>query len=455
MMRATLNAHLAVEDPGALTAALKRLATFERRRTRGTERKRIPFFRQEHNRLLLPRGLWPHVQRLAPGTPLTDARLRLAPVRFAWRGDLRDYQEAAVETVRVWQQGVIVSPPGSGKTRMGLALAARWAQPVLWLTHTERLAHQAFEDAQRLYGLPANSFGYIGDGSAPALDQPWPPFTVALIQSLARNPDLLRALQRRIGTVIVDEAHHVASKWFSAVVTQFPGVYRAGLSATPHREDGLGPLVFALLGPPVVVKKSVLQARGIILQPTVFLVETGWTGVVPGTAWADAERQRAWDRGRNRILGQLVWAARRQGYRVLVLVERKDHATACAAMLTRAGVPAYAVMGTIPPELQARRFQAMEAGQAVAVATKLANEGLDYPRMDCLVLATAARSPNALEQKTGRVVRTAAGKRWALIYDLMDTGVPTYRAQVQERLRYYQREGYSVRRMSWPSKGKV
>lgn len=252
------------------------------------------------------------------------------------------------------------------------------------------------------------------------------------------------------GGYVVHNCHHTASATFSAVVSQFPAYYRAGASGTPDRDDGLGPLVTALLGPRFTVPTAVLRARNVVMVPTVYLVRTKFAGLEDGARWVDTEKARAQDRERNQIIGQIVWQARRRGQRILVLVDRKDHARILARMLEKAGIPAAAVVGTVPPELQARRLADMEAGRLVAIATKLANEGLDYPRMDCLILAAAARSLTGSKQKTGRVVRTADGKRWAYIYDLVDLDVDTYAAQVQERVAFYREAGYTLRRWTPP-----
>lgn len=220
-------------------------------------------------------------------------------------------------------------------------------------------------------------------------------------------------------------------------------------SATPTRDDGLGGMVTAILGPRVVIPRAILRERGVIIDPQIMLVDSTW--VAPeGGSHAQAEKARALDPGRNALLAQLVWLARSRKQRVLVLVEREIHATRLAALLTKGGVPAWPVMGRLPTPLQDKRFELMEQGRAVVVATKLANEGLDWPALDCLVLATPGRSPTVLEQRTGRIARTSPGKTFALVYDVADPLSPVYLAQAQARLQYYKTQGYRVRRMTWP-----
>src|SRR3989338_11589359 len=50
------------------------------------------------------------------------------------------------------------------------------------------------------------------------------------------------------GMVIVDECHHLASEMFSRCLPKIGFQYTLGLSATPHRKDGLSDVFFAYLG---------------------------------------------------------------------------------------------------------------------------------------------------------------------------------------------------------------
>lgn len=587
---------LVIDQPGPARRTIKRWASFKRRgRLKPGQKRWVRFYRDTGSQLVVPRGLWRAVRQAWPDAAWSDRRLRLPPVEFGWRWQLRDYQTAAVGAVQAREGGVIVAPPGSGKTAMGLGLVAAWQQPALFLVHTLRLADQTLAMAREAFSLPPRAFGYIADGRQDLGSH----FTVATIQTLARSPRLLADVAGRAGTVIVDECvvgetlldgipirhrqagdyvtafdvqtgtfvpkpilrifrrpapdrlvvighgayrlvctpnhplwtpegwkpaasvgkgdwilvwerrkgtgpkergvsfwarvddctvleqgrdpefaevcpdgyvynceiadlhtfiangivthncHHTPAASFSRVVNALPAAFRGGLSATPDRTDGLGPMVTALLGPRVVVPRAVLRARRIILDPQVRLVETQWKPP-PGAKWAVSEQARAHDPARNARVAQVVWWARRRGQRVLVLVERKDHAHRLSALLRQGGVPAQAVLGGQAPEVQDRWFADMEAGRIVVVATKLANEGLDWPRLDALVLAAAGRSPTVLEQRTGRVSRTAPGKRTATVYDLVDTAGPAYRRQVAERIRWYRQQGYAVRRIAWP-----
>jgi superfamily II DNA or RNA helicase len=244
--------------------------------------------------------------------------------------------------------------------------------------------------------------------------------------------------------IVVHNCHHTPANSFQYVVSSLPAAHLLGLSATPDREDGLGPMLTALLGPRVVVPVRVLQARGIVLMPDVLMVPTPFRGV-DGANWAQLEKARAHDPARNRLLLDWVAQAWRGRRRTLVLVERTTHADRLRRALVAAGIPARAIIGDTPGPARDQAFAATAAGHCVGIATKLANEGIDIPAIDVLVLGAASRARTRTIQQVGRVMRTAPGKRGAWVVDLADVAAPSYADQVAERVAHYAALGCTVR----------
>lgn len=153
--------------------------------------------------------------------------------------DLRPYQARAMQRLRAsYARGhrriVLVSPTGSGKTRMGVELAASHlarvdGARVLWVAHQTELLRQA---RGRLLHEGVERVGII----AAAIDNPDPdaPVQVCSIQTLhARDlrPD-------GVTMIIADEAHHYAADQWGSVLEDYPDVVLLGLTATPERGDG-------------------------------------------------------------------------------------------------------------------------------------------------------------------------------------------------------------------------
>jgi DNA repair protein RadD len=153
---------------------------------------------------------------------------------------LRDYQVSAVEQLRAAfgvleadrRRVLLVSPVGSGKTRLGAEIARlkvkNWGKKVLWIAHRTELIDQA-ASALTACGL---SVGAIAAGSS-LPPQPFAPVQVASIQTLAARGRVPEA-----DMVIWDEAHHASAKTYADLFAQYAAAQHVGLTATPERADG-------------------------------------------------------------------------------------------------------------------------------------------------------------------------------------------------------------------------
>ena len=132
-------------------------------------------------------------------------------VDFGCSVPLYDYQEAAKEAMLKAYYGILQSPAGSGKTQVGIALAAALGRKTLWLTHTRDLLSQSKNRAEQ-YMSPLLT-GTITEGRV----QIGKAITFATVQTMC-NLDLGR--YRDVwDCIIVDECHRVAGTPTS--VTQF------------------------------------------------------------------------------------------------------------------------------------------------------------------------------------------------------------------------------------------
>ena len=443
MLTAYLRETLIVPSPGTLRPRLLRLATYRRRgRVPKGDRRVVRAYVNRPEFVALPRGLAPKVRAMAPSR-LVDLRLVLPPVDFGWRGQLRPEQsQAAWKLVRAGG-GILIAPPGAGKTEVGLALAAAFRQPALWLVHTKPLADQARERARRLFNLPRGAIGYVGEGW-----EDWGShLTVGMVQTFAKKR--MPGATKRFGTIIQDEVHHAPSLTSATVISRFPARYRLGLTATLDRPDGLGPLAVDLMGPTIVsIEQRELLAQGRIVLPTVQVVPTRFAYWGSGE-WSDLQRARARDLGRNVLACELAAREFRSGRRVIVLVDLRPHAHLLArALVKRWRVPAVALTGLSPKATRARAFREVQEGRLVAVCTKLIDEGVDIPAVDSLVMAAPGKSPVKIKQQVGRAMRAWEGKTEARIIDLADVQVDSLRKQLRQRLAIYRKpppEGLGLR----------
>ena len=285
--------------------------------------------------LQLPRGAG-HILRKAVrlgGRELevVDQRASFPPARQTCKLQLRHYQEQAVVALSKSIQGCLVAPCGAGKTVMGIGAVARLAQPTLVLVHTKDLLDQWHKAVAEALGLDA---GVIADG----LRNP-SHLTIATVQTLAgMDEPELDHLGRQFGVVIVDEAHHVPAVTFRSVLGHLPGKYRFGLTATPHRPDGLTPLLNLGIGPVVFrISHRELIRSGHLVVPKVVPV---LTRVSPwAETHADLVAALTENPERNRLILSLAKREASRGRSVLILSGRVDHCAMLAAALQRMNGP--------------------------------------------------------------------------------------------------------------------
>jgi superfamily II DNA or RNA helicase len=338
---------------------------------------------------------------------------------------------------------MLVAMTGAGKTEMALALIASFRQPALWLCNTKTLAHQALARARKVYNLPPRAYGFIGEGEFGLGTH----LTVATLQSLTKGRH--RGIERRFGCIVVDECDLAPAISYSRVVSRFPARYRIGVTATPERGDGLGPLALDLLGPGMVrVEEKTLVLNKRIMVPTIRLTITNWAYWGSGD-WTEVQQSRAADSARNALVCSIAAREFRNGHRVIILTELVRHVQLLVAMLGRAyGIPGIAVTGPVATNMRNKALRATQEGKAVLVATKLADRGLDLPILDRLVLAAPGRSMSRLEHQVGRILRTCPDKTDAIVYDLVDIRVGSLLAQAKLRIGYYHGKGYQVEKMA-------
>jgi superfamily II DNA or RNA helicase len=404
----------------------------------GAEPETVCFVERRGEVMRLPRGAI-HVLRRAAAqdgiiVACDDARvLPGAQLEVAQELPLRDYQEAAVDKLAKVTQGTVVIPCGGGKTRVGMGAVARLRTPTLVLVHTLDLAEQWLGELKDKLGLDA---GLVGDGE----ERPGP-VTVAVIQALVRwEPAKLDAFLAGFGLLILDEAHHVAASTFHSVVDRCPARYRLGLTATPEREDGLTALLDLFLGAPLVtVTHEELVAAGVLTVPEIRSIETDFTYPYTGAEdYAPMLAAVASDEGRNRLIVDAVAGEARGGHVCLVLSGRIDHCHTLADAIAAEGVTAAILTGEVKRERRKELLDEARAGRlAVLVATSLADEGLDLPRLSRVFLAYPGRARGRTVQRLGRLMRPHVDKQDAALFDFVDRKVPILRRHHIERRKLY------------------
>lgn len=340
---------------------------------------------------------------------------------------LYGYQKEAVAQMLGYSCGILQSPCGSGKTQMGIALAAAIRRKTLWVTHTQDLLNQSYKRAVQFFS--ESCMGKIAGGAVNIGSH----MTFATVQTLSKLD--LEKDRFAWDVIIVDECHRASGSpasvhMFYKVMSRLAARYKYGLSATVHRSDGLIKSTFAIIGP-VRCQVSDEAVKEKTMQVT---VRRRNTGVELGRECLDTDGTLIYSKlipylaehpsRCGMIIGDL--AGNREHYN-LILSDRLDHLRTLMRMLPAECLP-YAAMidGHMTSKAaKAQREQAIEdirSGKKhfLFASYSLAKEGLDIPRLDRLYLTTPKKDYAVVTQSIGRIARTFEGKQDAICYDYVD-----------------------------------
>lgn len=362
---------------------------------------------------------------------------------------LRDYQIEAAEYLATHRWALIKARPGSGKTviaaaalRMVIQKRNRQEPPRIgWLCHTIEQKAQA-EDALKKMGVKA------------------------LVECAAANPDF-----SGMDCIVVDEAHHLPSPFWSGIVSHSTGA-RWMLSATPFKEEDdqhnaammnfCGGNVFEvcrektsdhLAEARVIMLDESDECRMLIdneieaemnrrrwqLRPT-----PAWPNPISeGELFARVSSAVCMQIGiiKNRIRNSAIIRTAREHREdsTLIIIHSIEHGNALAEHIPGA-IPCSSKMGK---KARSEAIEGFRDGSVPClVATSLADEGMDVPRCNVVIMAGGGRSKNRAEQRTGRGLRAFQGKTHGQIYDFTDRQHRVLANQSKSRVELYRSLGY-------------
>ncbi|HIB8182301.1 TPA: TOTE conflict system archaeo-eukaryotic primase domain-containing protein [Elizabethkingia anophelis] len=399
--------------------------------TYGTERY-FKLVAETENEIIIPRGfigkLFQFCKEQNLDFDFKDQRRLKKEIDFAFNATLRNHQYKVVKAVSKKDFGVIVAPPASGKTIIGLKIIADKKQPALIVVHRKQLLEQWQERIQAFLGIPKHEIGIISQGKVKIGKQ----VTIATVQSLPKH---IEQIQNLFGTILIDECHHIAAETFRSTIEKLETFHLYGLTATPFRKYNDDKLIFAYLGDVIseVISNEIenFKHAQIIVRTTdldvPFNSKTDNSETLSKILIHDSERNKL-------ILNDIITELSK-GKKIAIITERKEHIDTLYLFLKQS----YEIITLSGDDSESNRkskWQTLQQGnfQVLVTTGQYFGEGSDLSNISSLFLVYPFSFKGKLIQYIGRVQRSEINPT---IYDYRDIKIDYLNKLFLKRNSYY------------------
>jgi superfamily II DNA or RNA helicase len=335
-------------------------------------------------------------------------------------------------------------------TSMSIYLAHKLGLRSLILTHKSFLQDQWIKRIKQFTGLDA---GIIRQKKVDVEDKN---FVVGMIQSIGRreyDPKIFEGF----GLLIIDEAHHYSSKYFSKALFKVGATYTIGLSATPYRSDGLIKVMNWFIGDIMYEKKLRINNQvvsKIITFSSKDKLFAEKSRYMKGQVRPDCVKMitnLTELKARNNHIINVIDELRKDPERkILILSGRKNHLKVLKDAVDNMidlDVKSKAILEDeckthyYTGDLKRDEREEAEANADILFATyDMAHEGLDIERLNTIILATPKKD---VVQAVGRILRKVLqnGDIRPLIIDFVDN-LSIFKNQAIVREKFYTKSKY-------------
>jgi len=342
-------------------------------------------------------------------------------------GELRKYQEEAVNAFMEKKHGILQLPTGAGKTVIALYIASLLKKSTLVVVNTTDQAYQWGEMVKKFLGTEPGFF-YT---SRKDTDKD---IVITTYRSSGK-------IKEAFGFVIYDEVHHLPAETFIYAYRNQPTPLKLGLSATPERSDNTPqpmPVLFSLTYNDIRNYIAQLEIKHIPLQFTeneyrlynnliTEIERAGGTKVLfsKNMPFKAKKLMAMWVKIK-KILSlsyqkqKFVYDFDFQGKKSIVFCTYKDEAEVYYKLIHHKDK----MLLTSDVKQKERtnvlaKFNVTREG--VLVVTPLGDEGIDIPSADTGIIISGNNTPRQMIQRVGRILRMNGNKK-SVLYNLYIRG---------------------------------
>lgn len=313
--------------------------------------------------------------------------------------------------------GLIVLPPGSGKTRIAAEDAKRFgAKHVLYVAHTHEILDVAESEFAAVFGH--NAVKRHNHGST--LRNP-NKINITTIQLLRNN--LGKLPHETFDYLVVDEFHHAAAKSYRRLIDRADASFLLGLTATPFRGDRQDILALCKGNTLVNFELRTGIETGILCPYHYFgcFDDIDYSNIRHnGIRYDIRDLEKALIIPKRDAAVIRKWKEHAEGKPTLAFSCTHRHAYRVSESFNRRGVSSAVYLSdTTAPERKSL-IERLQTGQLnVLCVVDVLNEGADLPFVECLLFLRPTESQRIFYQQLGRGLRRYLGKSHCTVIDFI------------------------------------
>ena len=343
-------------------------------------------------------------------------------------------------SVRKHMRGLVVAPPGIGKTVMAGAIMSQYCkESSAFVVHTSDLFKQSIEEFGKWFG--EENVGIIGN----SIFRP-SHYNVIMVKTAdvicQKDKKTKKFIDPRYrdffdlllgcDTLIIDEAHHLAHKdgMYKEICERCPAEIRIGFTATPNdkkdkKKEGL--VCEGYLGP--IIGRLTLNEGvklGLLAPPKLKLINVPITeNIAAYKTYKDLYKYGIVNnKARNRLIAKAAYDFISKGQSVLIMITDvvNGHGEQIADIAKSVyGIDLKLVQGKTEGEARNNVKRMIQNKETLGgISTIIWREGTNMPSLNAVINAGGGKSDTATVQTLGRVLRKSEGKEQGWIVDFLD-----------------------------------
>ena len=350
--------------------------------------------------------------------------------------ELREDQVCLLQCVADHKRGLLVAPPGIGKTVLAGALISQYPKSIIvMIINKTSLFTQTIENFEKWFG--EKNVGIIGNGI-------YNPKRVNVVMAATALSICIRDSEKgyqnknykdffelltKADVLIADEAHHVSQidGSYACIFKRCLATIRVGLTATPLIKNKEALICEGFLGEVIgeLTMKEGLE-KGLLARPKIKLIPVPFNSSIGDLrSYQDIYKHGIiLNRARNRLVVKEAAERVAEGKSVLIIIV--DVINEQGKVIQEMGRDVYGinidiVQGSTESETREKIKKSLQKKETkVVVSTSVFKEGINIPSLDCIINACGGKSEISVLQTAGRGLRISEGKEQILIIDFLD-----------------------------------